>query len=52
MKNTFARSIALGLGVVLVTSMGLVSGSIATASGSTTASTAGLEGHSRPNLAG
>jgi hypothetical protein len=38
MKNTFARSIALGLGVVLVTSMALVSGSIATASGSTTAS--------------
>ena len=42
MKNTFARSIALGLGVVLVTSMGLVSGSIATASGSTTASTAAV----------
>jgi hypothetical protein len=38
MKNTFARSIALGLGLVLVTSMALVSGSIATASGSTTAS--------------
>jgi hypothetical protein len=38
MKNTFARSIALGLGVVLVTSMALVSGSTATAGSSTTAS--------------
>jgi hypothetical protein len=38
MKNRFARSIALGLGLVLVTSMALVSGSIATASSSTTAS--------------
>jgi hypothetical protein len=37
MRNRFARSIALGLGVVLMTSMALVSGSIATASGSTTA---------------
>jgi hypothetical protein len=40
MKNTFARSIALGLGVVLVTSMALVSGSTATAASSTTASRA------------
>jgi hypothetical protein len=38
MKNTFARSIALGLGVVLVTSMALVSGSTATAGSGTTAS--------------
>jgi hypothetical protein len=38
MKNTFARSIALGLGVVLVASMALVSGSTATAGSSTTAS--------------
>jgi hypothetical protein len=38
MKNRFARSIALGLGVVLVTSMALVSGSTATAGSSTTAS--------------
>lgn len=37
MKNRFARSIALGLGLVLMTSMALVSGSIATASSSTTA---------------
>jgi hypothetical protein len=37
MKNTFARSIALGLGVVLATSMALVSGSTATAGSSTTA---------------
>jgi hypothetical protein len=37
MKNTFARSIALGLGVVLVTSMALVSGSTATAGTTTTA---------------
>jgi hypothetical protein len=37
MKNRFARSIALGLGLVLMTSMALVSGSIATAGSSTTA---------------
>lgn len=37
MKNRFARSIALGLGVVMMASMALLSGSIATASGSTTA---------------
>lgn len=38
MKNTFARAIALGLGVVLMTSMALVSGGTATAGSSTTAS--------------
>jgi|SRR5215212_2980169 len=38
MKNTFARSIALGLGVVLVTSMALVSGGTASASSTATAS--------------
>jgi hypothetical protein len=40
MKNTFARSIALGLGVVLVTSMALVSGGTATAGSNATASSA------------
>lgn len=38
MKNTFARPIALGLGLVLATSMALVSGGTATAGSSTTAS--------------
>jgi hypothetical protein len=38
MKSRFARSIALSLGVVLVTSMALVSGSTATAGSSSTAS--------------
>jgi hypothetical protein len=38
MKNRFARSIALGLGVVLMTSMALVSGSIASAGSAATAS--------------
>ena len=38
MKNRFARSIALGIGIVMMASMALISGSIATASGSTTAS--------------
>lgn len=37
MKNRFARSIALGVTVALMASMALVSGSIASASGSTTA---------------
>lgn len=37
MKNSFARSIALGVTVALMASMALVSGSIASASGSTTA---------------
>jgi len=40
MKDTFARSIALGLGVVLVTSMALVSGGTATAGSNATASSA------------
>jgi len=42
MKNTFARSIALGLGVVLVTSMALVSGSTATAGSSSTTASRGV----------
>ena len=42
MKNTFARSIALGLGVVLVTSMALVSGSTATAGSSSTTTSRGV----------
>jgi len=38
MKNRFTRSVALGLGLVLATSMALVSGGTATAGSSSTAS--------------